>query len=106
MNTKRWYEENYDLAEVIEFIQSLSDKDKAIIGQHLIQILINEGNIDLDSEFSKTSGKNYSYSRWYDKNFDISSALELLKTLPDIKQQFIVKRIITEIIMSYAKKEL
>lgn len=106
MNKKRWYEKNPNLAELINFIQSLTDEEKEIVGQHLLQILINECNIDLDKEFSEISTNDYSYNRWYDKNYDISSALELLKNLPEIKQQFVVKRIITEVIMSYAKKEI
>ena len=106
MMKKRWYEKNPDLTELINFIQSLDVEKQNIIAQHLLQILINECGIDLDKEISAISTKNYSYNRWYDKNYDISTALELLKNLSEVKQQFVVKRIVTEIIMSYTKEEI
>lgn len=105
MIKKRWYENNPDLTELLNFIQSLDVESQNIISQHLLQILVNECGIDLDKEISKFSTNNYSYNRWYDKNINTSTALELLKNLPEVKQKFVIKRIITEIIMSYTKEE-
>ena len=105
-NGKRWYEKNPELSELINFVQTLDEDDRVTVAQHLLQILVYECGIDLDVEFSKISLKNYSYNRWYDEIFDLSSALELLKNLPENKQEYVVKRFFSEIIMSYAKKEL
>ncbi|MBR1943757.1 hypothetical protein IJ843_08495 [bacterium] len=105
-NGKRWYEKNPELSELIAFVQTLDEDDRVTVAQHLLQILVNECGIDLDVEFSKISLKNYSYNRWYDEIFDLSSALELLKNLPENKQEYVIKRFLSEIIMSYAKKEL
>lgn len=102
----RWYEQSPNLNEAIDFIQSLDNDKRDFVVQHLLQILVNECNIDLDKEFSKFSGNNYSYKRWYDENFELSDALELLKNLPENKQNFVVDRFLSEVVMSFVKKEL
>ena len=84
----------------------LDDEDKDYLSKHLLHIVINECDVDLDSEISKIYNKNYSYKRWYDEVFDLSTAMEILKNLPENKQDYVVKRFLSEIIMSYAKKEL
>ena len=62
----RWYEDNTELTELLNFIQTLSDEDKFTVANHLLQILVNECGVDLDNEISNITGKIYSYSRWYD----------------------------------------
>lgn len=102
----RWYEKNPELSELLNFVMSLNAKDKDYLSKHLLHIVINECNVNLDNEISKISNNNYSYQRWYDEVFDLSTAMEILKNLPKNKQDYVVKRFLSEIIMSYAKKEL
>lgn len=102
----RWYENNTDLNEVIIFIQSLDEDDRVVVAQHLLQILVNECEIDIDEELSKFSKNNYTYQRWYDECFDLSTAFELLKNLSKEKQEYVAGRFLTEIVMSFAKREL
>ncbi|MBR2525037.1 hypothetical protein IKE67_01085 [bacterium] len=102
----RWYENNLELSELLSFIETLEYDDKVTVANHLLQILICECGIDLDKEISEISGKNYSYSRWYDNFADLSTSMEFLKNLPKSKQDYAVKRFMSEIIMSYLTKEL
>ena len=102
----RWYESNLELKELLNFIQTLDDDDKATVANHLLQILVNECGINLDKEISEISKKSYSYARWYDQLFDLSTAMEFLKNLPTNQQDFVVKRFMSEIIMSYLKEEI
>lgn len=102
----RWYEKNPELSELLNFLQSLDYDDRVIVTQHLLQIVIMECGINLDSEISAISEKKYSYKRWYDDNFDLSASLEFMKNLPKSKQDYVVRRFLSEIIMSYAKKEI
>lgn len=102
----RWYEQNIELSEVLNFIQSLSDDDKLTVAKYLLQIVINECNIDFDKEISKSADVDYSYNRWYDEILDLSSAMEFLKNLPKNKQDYVVNRFISDIVIAYAKKEI
>ncbi len=102
----RWYENNNELSELLNFVESLNEDDKIVISQHLLQIIVNECNINIDKELSKFSCNEYSYQRWYDDVLDLSTSLEILKNLPDAQKDYVVKRFLSEIVMSYAKEEL
>ncbi len=102
----RWYENNIELNELLNFIQTLDYEDRVTLAGHLLLILVNESDLDLDSEINEIANKNYSYKRWYDEIVDLSSAMEFLKKLPESKQNYVVNRFMSEIVMSYVKKEI
>ena len=102
----RWYEQNPELSEILNFVESLNEAERNSVSQSLLHILITECSINLDSEISDIADKKYSYNRWYDDIYDLSSAMEFLKGLPQNKQQYVVKRFLSEVLMSYVKKEL
>lgn len=79
---------------------------KWTVANHLLQILINECGVNLDDEISQIANKPYSYTRWYDSYVDLSTSMEFLKNLPKNKQDYVVKRFMSEIFMSYLKKEI
>ena len=102
----RWYEEDTDLKELVSFIEALDSDNRVVVASHLLQILVNECGIDLDKEFSEISQKDYSYNRWYDDDIDLSTSLELIKSLSENKKGYVVKRFLSEIVMAYAKEEM
>ncbi|MGN1124673.1 MAG: hypothetical protein ACI4SM_00665 [Candidatus Gastranaerophilaceae bacterium] len=105
MEAKRWYEKISDINDLVLFVEKLSPENQDEVAQHFFQILIYECGIDLDKEFSKFSENDYSYKRWYDNNYQISSALELLKHLPEDVQNFVVNRVLTDVVISFSKKD-
>ena len=106
MGIQRWYEKNPDLLELVTFMENLESEEQNFVANHILQILVNECGINLDEELSKFSKNNYSYKRWYDEDVCVSNMFELLKSLSDEMQNYVVKRALVEIIMAYAKKEL
>lgn len=102
----RWYEAHPEIKELMAFIRTLEREKQIFITQQMIQILINECEIDLDSELTRISRNTYTYKRWYDKDYGLSASFELLKDLPDVKRNFVVRRLLSEIIMGFAKKEI
>ena len=102
----RWYERYPEVVELMAFIQSLEPDKQVFISQQLLQILINECNMNLDRELTRISKNNYTYERWYDKDYGLSASFELMKDLPDIKRNFVIRRLLSEIVMGFAKKEI
>ena len=102
MENIRWYDKEPVLKEVFEFIQKLDEPSQKEIAKDIIQILTNDLNLDLDSEINKIS-KNYNYEckRWYDNNIDLFSSFEIIKGLPQKKQQEVVKKIIESVLLIY-----
>lgn len=102
----RWYEENSKLTELLNFVKTLDKEDCETVANHLLQILITECNVNLDKELSNAFNSEHPYKRWYDRNLDLSASMEILKNIPKEEQDYVVERFLSEIILSYAKKEL
>ena len=79
----RWYENHPEIKELMSFIRTLEREKQIFITQQMLQILINECDMDLDSELTRISKNNYTYKRWYDKDPILKEALELLRLSPD-----------------------
>ena len=102
----RWYESHPEILELMAFIRTLEREKQVFISQQLSQILINECEMNLDHELTRISKNKYTYRRWYDKDYGLSASFELLKDLPDIKRNFVIRRLLSEIVMGFAKKEI
>lgn len=97
----RWYDKDSNLKAVFEFIEKLELPVQAEIAKDIIQILVTELNIDLDSNINSIGTKSYEYKRWYDKNMDLFSSFELIKNLPDAMRYEVVKKIIESVLLMY-----
>lgn len=102
----RWYEHYPEVVELMAFIQSLEPEKQVFISQQLLQILINECGLNLDKELTRISKNDYTYERWYDQDYGLSASFELMKKLPEAKRNFVVRRLLSEIVMGFAKKEI
>ena len=84
MNYLRWYDKDPALKEFMMLLESLDDKTVDYLAQDFIQVIMNSGLIDADISIEmvnkNSSGK---YNRWYDKNYNLHTCIELLKNLPD-----------------------
>lgn len=106
MKHVRWYDKNPDLKEVFEFIESLDDNHQKIIAQDIIQILMNDFNLNMDKKINSIA-QNYNYNckRWYDKDINLFSSFEIIKTLSTEIQQKVIKKIITTVLFIYFEEE-
>lgn len=102
----RWYDKNPELKEAFEFIEKLDFEVQQQIAQDMIQILMNDFGLNLDTEINRIA-QNYTYEckRWYDKNIDFFTSFEIIRSLPDDLQKEIVTRIIETILLIYAKEK-
>lgn len=105
MENIRWYDKNPNLKEVFEFLEGLDVKLQKTIAKDIMQILVNDFNFDLDYELNRIN-KNYNFNckRWYDKDTDLFSAFEIIKSLSTKFQDVITKKIIENIISIYLKE--
>jgi len=102
----RWYDKNPDLKEVFEFIQGLDSPVQKEIAKDIIQILMNDFKLNLDTQINEIC-KNYNYDckRWYDENIDLFTSFEIIKSLPQETQGKVIKQIINSFLLMYLKKE-
>ena len=92
MNYLRWYDKDPALKEFMTLLESLNPQAVDLLAQDFIQIIMNSGFIDSDSTITaimqNSSGK---YNRWYDKDYNLHTCIELLKILPENQKQQILE---------------
>lgn len=101
----RWYDENQNLVELIKFVEELGFEQKQIIAKHLLQIVFYECDLDSDTHLNRILNNDYPYNRTYDSNKDISVVLDIIKSLSEEKQNFIVQRVFESAILSTLKED-
>lgn len=92
MNFLRWYDKDPILKEFMAFLESLDPPIVELLAQDFIQIIMNSGSIDIDLTID-TLNKNSPnrFNRWYDKNYNLHTCIELLKTLSESQKQQLIE---------------
>jgi len=94
MRYLRWYDKSKEFSGFMDLMQSLPEDYYAMIAQDMLQILFNEGVIDVNTSMDVLNTKNnYSYNRWYDSNYELSNALEVIKTLNNSQRERVILKI-------------
>ncbi len=92
MNYLRWYDKDPDLKEFMALLESLDSQSVDLLAQDFIQIIMNSGFIDSDKTIDtinkSSTGK---YNRWYDKDYNLHTCIELLKILPDQQKKIMLE---------------
>lgn len=94
----RWYDKIPELKNFLEYLQAMPSEYQSLVAQDLMQILLKEGFVETSHslDYLKVQ-KHYEYRRWYDENFELSSALEIIKDLPPQEQQSLLFKIVESI---------
>ena len=79
MKFLRWYDKDPELSELMQTLENLDKDTLAVIAQDFIQTMMEDELINSDDAL-QTLINNIppGYNRWYDKNYDLHSVLELL----------------------------
>ncbi|MDD3237177.1 MAG: hypothetical protein PHV37_03690 [Candidatus Gastranaerophilales bacterium] len=89
MQYLRWYDKDPVLKEFMNILEALPKDTVNMVAQDFIQIIMESGLIDADytiSMLDKTSPRQY--NRWYDKDYNLHTCIELLKNLDEQKKEF------------------
>lgn len=93
MNYLRWYDKDPVIKEFMNALERLDEETISFLAQDFIQIILDDTDINTDSAM-QTLIKNLPprYNRWYDRNYDLHSCLELLKNLSPEQQQNVLEK--------------
>ena len=98
---RRWYDEDYNLAQIVEKMQYSSDDVRRKVAMLIIKIIIDKKIMDLQYEniedlldSLKAGYTDPKRSRWYDVNSTVRTAMQMLNDLPDEERYFIANEII------------
>lgn len=94
MRNIRWYDKDPEVKEFLTFLQNLDINIQQDIAQDLLQIILQETSHNPDWEIGYLNkNKPHKYERWYDKNANLHSAIELIKSLDDVNRKETIGKI-------------
>ena len=91
----RWYDKYPDLKQLLSLLEAVDDNYSNIIAQDFLQIILAKYQNQFD-DVIKTLSDNAPprYSRWYDKNYDLHTCIEFIKTLDDNEKKVLINDLI------------
>ena len=99
---RRWYDEDYNLSQIVEKMQYSDDDVRRKIAMLIIKIIIDKRIMDLTYEniedlldSLKAGYTDTKRSRWYDINSTVRTAMQMLNDLP-AKERYIIANEIIE----------
>ena len=100
---RRWYDEDYNLSQIVEKMQYSDDDVRRKIAMLIIKIIIDKRIMDLTYEniedlldSLKAGYTDTKRSRWYDSNSTVRTAMQMLNDLPAEERYIIANEIIEE----------
>ena len=93
MKYLRWYDKDPLLKSFIATLESLDEQTIDLLAQDFIQVIMDSGYINVDETIgllAKTAPK--SYNRWYDKNYNLHSCIEFIRTLPEERREELINK--------------
>lgn len=99
MSYSRWYDKYENLKNLMELLKKVDNSFIDIVAQDFLQITLEKYKERFDStiqEMSKNPLPNY--NRWYDKNYDLHTCIEFIKTLDDEEKEDLINAFIMSLV--------
>ena len=105
MNEIRWYDDDEDLKQLFAFLEEVPENARHIIADDILQILFQEIKMDVNSVVNELSKlKSNHNNRWYDKEVNIQSCIEIIKLVPKNQKRELIMRIVENLHQLIAKE--
>ena len=95
----RWYDKYPDLKQLLTLLESVPKEYADIIAQDFLQIILAKYQDKFD-DVIKDMSKNPPprYNRWYDKNYDLHTCIEFIKSLDDSEKTELINSLIMSLL--------
>jgi len=89
----RWYDKDPVIREFMRALERLDQDSVALLAQDFIQTMMEDERINTDGALKNLiENAPPGYNRWYDKNYDLHSCLEVLKSLEPEHQKIVIEK--------------
>lgn len=95
MKYNRWYDKYPELKSLLSLLEQVNKENIDLIAQDFLQIIMDKYGSVLDEKIEHLK-KNAppKYSRWYDKNYNLHTCIEFVRTLEDNERQILINSFI------------
>ena len=95
----RWYDKYSDLKSLLLLLETVDEYNIELIAQDFLQIILAKYNDKFDSAIKNMSDNApKSYNRWYDKNYNLHTCIEFIKTLDDNEKTELINSFIMSLL--------
>ena len=94
----RWYDKYQNLKQLLTLLESVDKQNTDLIAQDFIQIIVAQYKDKFDEVIKQLNDNPPPrYSRWYDKNYDLHTCIEFIKTLDDDEKNQLINTLIVSL---------
>ena len=94
----RWYDKYQNLKQLLTLLESVDKEYTDLIAQDFIQIIVAQYKDKFDEVIKQLNDNPPPrYSRWYDKNYDLHTCIEFIKTLDDDEKNQLINTLIVSL---------
>ncbi len=92
---QRWYDRYRELSALLTLLEKVDEFSIELIAQDFIQIILSKYNDKFDNVITELANNPPPvYKRWYDKNYNLHTCIEFIKTLPDDEKEDLINSFI------------
>ena len=95
----RWYDKYSDLKHLLLLLETVDEYNIEIIAQDFLQIILSKYKEKFDSVIEHLNNNPPPrYNRWYDKNYNLHTCIEFIKTLSDNEKAELINAFIMSLL--------
>ena len=95
----RWYDKYSDLKHLLLLLETVDEYNIEIIAQDFLQIIISRYKDKFDCVIQELNDNPPPrYNRWYDKNYNLHTCIEFIKTLEDNEKAELINAFIMSLL--------
>ncbi len=95
----RWYDKYANLKNLLVLLQKVDDYNIELIAQDFLQIILERYKNEFDTAIQNMAKNPVPrYNRWYDKNYNLHTCIEFIKTLDDSAKEELINAFILSLL--------
>lgn len=95
----RWYDKYPDLKHLLLLLETVDEYNIEIIAQDFLQIILSQYKEKFDIAIEEMNNNPPPrYNRWYDKNYNLHTCIEFIKTLEDNEKSELINAFIMSLL--------
>jgi len=99
MAFSRWYDKYSNLTNLLNLLQKVDDYNIELIAQDFLQIIMEKHKDKFDETIQKMSSNPVPrFNRWYDKNYNLHTCIEFIKTIDDDQKEELINAFIMSLV--------
>ncbi len=99
MSYSRWYDKYSNLKNLLILLQKVDDYNIELIAQDFLQIILSKHKDEFDKALQTMSKTPVpGYNRWYDKNYNLHTCIEFIKTIDDKDKEELINAFIMSLL--------